>query len=924
MPQTDYEIITKIVVSTDQAIKNLQALNAELAKKKKDFKGVASSAKETSAVIQQETKKQTDAEKKLTKEIKECKDKIKEKEKAVDKLGQTAKRVFLVIFAAAILALRQFTRWAIEAAMATIEFQRSTYLFEVSIRALQRVGMETTLAEWRDRLAEIKEQFPIFSEQEIVSALTSITLKLREFEFTAEEMNNVLTISASLARALGKDFGELGQQIASALSRGYFEALQAAGIPISRLEIMQRAYDDALNSTFETMDDAARAHIAYNIVMEHSEAIMEDLGIVGTRTFERLRIAEADLADATKDLGEVWVEVLIQVKTAWADFLTSLIDPIVIQNPFESIINYLADFFSWISSSMSNLADSLEGISFMKGAQEGAKEMSKAFNNMADSAYEYADSMKGIEIFPGTESIAMWAKITSAHRQYFTALEETLLIIQELEKETRDSEGYISYENQQRLAKAYEDAKKLKEEFEGLTGIELPITIDDDMTEREVKEMLNDVRKLITDETSAHKLILHPELQLLVDTGQIDAALAWLENAMGETMGDLTDVTKEAADEMTDEITRAAKEMGEALSDIAIWFEIKAREAGIDLQNDLSRMARDLANDLAKIQRDLAFAIAKANADAGKEIADENKKHRDDELKEEEELLRKLKRLREDFLMDLEDALRERDALKVIQLTREYNVDVRRAKEDYEAGRRDREKAHQDEIADIKAQNARKIAELKAQAAKEANERRIAAALAVEERKIKHEEEMAELDRQLKDKLNALAAEFAEEYELTAEWLTALSKLVMSQYGAGSALANLISQFLLAYELALRVASVSYSYGRKPGSKVGGVQEYAEGGILLATKPTVAVFGEAGPELVHFTPLADISATPNLNRSITEAGIPQDATITHEGGMSIQEQLGLEIWLQDGLEGRIIDQTLGEAARIFNATLGRR
>ena len=40
--------------------------------------------------------------------------------------------------------------------------------------------------------------------------------------------------------------------------------------------------------------------------------------------------------------------------------------------------------------------------------------------------------------------------------------------------------------------------------------------------------------------------------------------------------------------------------------------------------------------------------------------------------------------------------------------------------------------------------------------------------------------------------------------------------------------------------------------------------------------------------------------------------------------MSIQEQLGLEIWLQDGLEGRIIDQTLGEAARIFNATLGRR
>ena len=52
--------------------------------------------------------------------------------------------------------------------------------------------------------------------------------------------------------------------------------------------------------------------------------------------------------------------------------------------------------------------------------------------------------------------------------------------------------------------------------------------------------------------------------------------------------------------------------MSEALSDIDVWFTIKVREAGIDLSNDLAKIARDLAQDLAKIQRDLAASIAKA------------------------------------------------------------------------------------------------------------------------------------------------------------------------------------------------------------------------------------------------------------------------------------------------------------------------
>ena len=888
MPQTDYEIVTKITLDTAQAIKNLKQLNQELAKKKKDFKAVGTSAKESSAVVTQSTKKEGKAVKDSTKAV-------KNKNKAWEDLGKTVKRVALVAFAAAAVALRRIVRWMNEAATASSEFQRTMYLFEVSIRALQRVGFDTSIADWREEIERFKEQFPIFSEQEVVSAITNATLKMREYEFTMEEINNILELSAVLARATGKDFGELATQITGALTRGYFEALQNLGIPIGRITVMQEAYNKGLEKSFTMLSEAERAHLGYEIVMRHTAVITEDLGTVTTQVFDRMRIAEADITDATKDLGNVWVEVVVRIKEAWADFLELFLKPITIQNPFKGVADNLETFLSAMSRTPGDTFDVM------------AKQMASVNDEL--------------EIWRGADVEAFWQKAESALEQYTKGLEKTLLVIRSLEEE-----DVRSVEQQERLDEAYRTLVRYTDELEELTGLEFTVEFDEGMTEQEINDTITDITKQLVD--AEGELALNPHLKLLVDTGQVETALDEMNELIGHSLGDITDATEDAADDMVKEMERAAKEMGEALSGISVWFEVRTREAVVKLQNDLSRMTRDLANDLAKIQRNLAFAIAKANADARNKIADKNKKHREEEEKAEEELLRKLKRLREDFLMDLEDALRERDALRVIQLTREYNVDVRRAIEDFEAKKKRRKEDHADEIADIKAQNARRIAELRAQAAKEAKERKIAAAIAEEERRIKHEEEMEALQRQLQDKLDLLAEEFANEYELTAKWLNEFSKLLISQYDEGSALHGFATKIAQAIGLLHQLQQTKMGLGF--GGRYSGddpydpASNYGEGGVLLATKPTVAVFGEAGPELVHFTPLADVSSTRNLNRTITEAGIPQDTTVTHEGGMNIQEQLGLEIWLQEGLEGRIIDRTLGEAAKAFNVMLGRR
>jgi hypothetical protein len=46
-----------------------------------------------------------------------------------------------------------------------------------------------------------------------------------------------------------------------------------------------------------------------------------------------------------------------------------------------------------------------------------------------------------------------------------------------------------------------------------------------------------------------------------------------------------------------------------------------------------------------------------------------------------------------------------------------------------------------------------------------------------------------------------------------------------------------------------------------PGTRtVGGIIPFAEGGTLIADKPTLALFGEAGPEVVQFTPMSELGS----------------------------------------------------------------
>jgi hypothetical protein len=86
----------------------------------------------------------------------------------------------------------------------------------------------------------------------------------------------------------------------------------------------------------------------------------------------------------------------------------------------------------------------------------------------------------------------------------------------------------------------------------------------------------------------------------------------------------------------------------------------------------------------------------------------------------------------------------------------------------------------------------------------------------------------------------------------------------------------------------------------------------AKGGTYLATRPTTATFGEAGPEIAQFIPLSKLGSS--------NAG----ASSSFGGGMGAGGTLQLMVDLSPDLEARIIDKSLDNVSAVIRTTRNQR
>lgn len=376
-----------------------------------------------------------------------------------------------------------------------------------------------------------------------------------------------------------------------------------------------------------------------------------------------------------------------------------------------------------------------------------------------------------------------------------------------------------------------------------------------------------------------------------------------------ETEQKIQDIMRESADKKAD----IEREYGDKLQDIATNYSQK-----------LEDIARETAQKRADALTDYNQKVDDINRDSAQKIADAQRDWRQKEIDRQKEFQNRMRELRDKFLMDLEDALHERDARQVLRLIRQYALDKKNLEEKAKLDRQQAKKDLQAKLQDIEIERQRKLEAAQREyqdklqqiaigEARARSEAQIWQQRALADANLWHQRQLQEQQQYLQRKLRDLANAIMQEYNLTAQGAQAVYSLLNSYFGAGGMTSNLMSGFNASLGGGGTSAGVT-PVGQSPGIGSGLYNPYdvrtprnpyfghAEGGTLVATRPTQALFGENGPEIVSFTP---------LTRPGNDVGkIFGDKSAL--GGMGGDMKIRLE--LSPDLEARIIDSSMENVA----------
>lgn len=365
---------------------------------------------------------------------------------------------------------------------------------------------------------------------------------------------------------------------------------------------------------------------------------------------------------------------------------------------------------------------------------------------------------------------------------------------------------------------------------------------------------------------------------------------------------------------------------------------------------------KDYNQKLIDLERDYQNKVREENIKYAEDQASAGRKYRDDEIQAELDYQEKLRQMREEFLLDLQGALQERDAKQVLNLVRRYNLDKDQAARDFknnqderrrqfEQENEERARQHQlrlEEMAREKEDRLRALAEEQAQKIaqiredtqlqlaeqqiryeQEKEDRNRKAEEDREERRIQREQQIDELKIDSANRLKEIVAALANEKDMTAAMLQEIGAEYRRMYGPNGIIEAQIRYYIKMLQVAAlaraqwggkvsvsaneNVAGVYTSGGGSSGS--GGSKPYsgfAEGGIMYANKPTTVMFGEGGLEKAEFTP---------LNHVGKDTGRVVGTNL--ESAPSMNGTIALRVLLSPELIAEIQENTMNQTANIL-------
>lgn len=433
----------------------------------------------------------------------------------------------------------------------------------------------------------------------------------------------------------------------------------------------------------------------------------------------------------------------------------------------------------------------------------------------------------------------------------------------------------------------------------------------------------------------------------------------WFKNLFGKFFTDVETATAEVEDLTSidnDETEDTLAKLDDQLRDIAIDaqhakedLEVLLSQKQEDIEVKFNQKTQDIDTEYIRKEEDAAVDLQRKISDIERDAARDRQnvldKAREEEKKAEEDHQLKLWELKMRYLMDLEDALHARDARQIIRLQRQYELDKellekKKEQEDQErqdsleADLEDVEAKRQERLQDAQIEYQQKLADLAVAKQRELEELNTWKAREQADLQVWYQRELEEIDRQTQQKIERLLAGYIEEGKLHEEQQEAIHQILLKYFGENKKLVDDLVAYTnnafggmasMIQGVFVQAGSLLAGLGAEVGSVAinpfagsqtiptydqmlqnqisGGGQRYGEGGTVIATKPTRAVFGERGPEVAQFAP---------LNRN----GRDVNKLFGDVGGGGGEGRISLDILLSPDLEARIVEHSMDGVAEV--------
>lgn len=366
------------------------------------------------------------------------------------------------------------------------------------------------------------------------------------------------------------------------------------------------------------------------------------------------------------------------------------------------------------------------------------------------------------------------------------------------------------------------------------------------------------------------------------------------------------------AEEFGNKIEDIRTDMEQAQEDLAEKFGQKREDIDLEYQ----RKAIDAEKDYQRKIEDI-------NRDAERDLAALKDKQRQEDLRAEKDYQNKLWELRMRFLMDLEDALHARDARQVIRLQKQYEIDKEALLRKKNLDDTQREEDQRNEREDIEIRRQQRIEDAKIEYQQKLDDQRTAKQRELDDLNEWYAREQADLQQNIQRKLEALIKGWIDEQKLTEQNAATVYGILLKYFGPGgltdSVYAYMASQLSMASSLA-PLAGQGGMTSSIPRTTTGGSTggrpmptspraprssiAMAEGGTLLASRPTNVTFGEAGPEMAQFTPLTHLGQSANR-------------VFGSMGSNGVSGEIVVQLELSPDLEARVVNASMDGVANVI-------